>query len=54
MLAFWGSQLAGLVAVPVNTRFTEAEVASSLRLRRHLRFRPGEALPDGDPVASRT
>ncbi len=27
VLAFWGVQLAGAVAVPVNTRFKEAEVA---------------------------
>ena len=26
VLAFWGAQLAGLVTVPVNTRFTEPEV----------------------------
>ena len=26
VLAFWGAQLAGVVAVPVNTRFTESEV----------------------------
>ena len=26
VLAFWGTQLAGVVAVPVNTRFKEAEV----------------------------
>ena len=29
VLAFWGAQLAGVVAVPVNTRFTEAEVDTS-------------------------
>ena len=26
VLAFWGAQLAGVVAVPVNTRFKEPEV----------------------------
>ncbi len=26
VLAFWGVQLAGMVAVPVNTRFAESEV----------------------------
>ena len=51
MLAFWGAQLAGLVTVPVNTRFTEPEVdyvVVGLR-RRHV-FTPGAALPDGEPL----
>jgi acyl-CoA synthetase (AMP-forming)/AMP-acid ligase II len=51
VLAFWGAQLAGAVAVPVNTRFAEAEVdyvISDSGARRV--FRPGDALPDGDAV----
>ena len=53
VLAFWGAQLAGVVAVPVNTRFTEPEVAYvvSDSGARHV-FTPGAALPDGDPVVT--
>jgi acyl-CoA synthetase (AMP-forming)/AMP-acid ligase II len=52
VLAFWGAQLAGLVAVPVNTRFTESEVDYVVNNSgaAHV-FRPGEPLPDGDPLA---
>jgi len=52
VLAFWGAQLAGVVAVPVNTRFTEAEVEYVVTNSgaTHV-FRPGEPLPDGEPVA---
>jgi acyl-CoA synthetase (AMP-forming)/AMP-acid ligase II len=51
VLAFWGAQLAGVVAVPVNTRFKEPEVeyVVSDSGARHV-FRPSDALPDGDPV----
>jgi acyl-CoA synthetase (AMP-forming)/AMP-acid ligase II len=51
VLAFWGAQLAGVVAVPVNTRFKEPEVqyVVSDSGARHV-FRPGESLPDGDPL----
>jgi acyl-CoA synthetase (AMP-forming)/AMP-acid ligase II len=51
VLAFWGTQLAGAVAVPVNTRFSEPEVeyVISDSGARHV-FQPGDALPDGDPV----
>ncbi len=51
VLAFWGAQLAGVVAVPVNTRFKEPEVEYVVNDSgaRHV-FRPGEALPDGEPV----
>jgi long-chain acyl-CoA synthetase len=51
VLAFWGAQLAGLVAVPVNTRFTEPEVDYVVTNSgaAHV-FRPGEPLPDGEPV----
>jgi long-chain acyl-CoA synthetase len=51
VLAFWGSQLAGLVAVPVSTRFTESEVDYVVTNSgaAHV-FRPGDPLPDGEPV----
>jgi len=51
VLAFWGAQLAGAVAVPVNTRFKEPEVeyVVSDSGARHV-FRPGDALPDGEPT----
>ncbi len=51
VLAFWGAQLAGVVAVPVNTRFKEPEVeyVVSDSGARHV-FEPGHALPDGEPV----
>jgi long-chain acyl-CoA synthetase len=51
VLAFWGAQLAGAIAVPVNTRFKEPEVeyVVSDSGSRHV-FRPGEPLPDGNPV----
>jgi long-chain acyl-CoA synthetase len=50
VLAFFGSQLAGAVVVPVNTRFAEPEVAyvvddSGARFT----FVAGAQLPDGDP-----
>jgi acyl-CoA synthetase (AMP-forming)/AMP-acid ligase II len=51
VLAFWGAQLAGVVTVPVNTRFTQPEVEYVVTNSgaSHV-FRPGEALPDGEPV----
>jgi acyl-CoA synthetase (AMP-forming)/AMP-acid ligase II len=52
VLAFWGAQLAGLVAVPVNTRFTQPEVSYVVTNSGAVYvFRPGEQLPDGEPVA---
>lgn len=50
--AFWGVQLAGVVAVPVNTRFAEPEVeyVISDSGAAHV-FRPGSVLPDGEPSA---
>ena len=47
------SQLLGAVAVPVNTRFTDDEVAYVVqRLRRDVRrSRPTPPLPDGEPLA---
>ncbi len=51
VLAFWGAQLAGMVAVPVNTRFKEPEVeyVISDSGARHV-FGPDVALPDGEPT----
>ncbi|MDQ6607018.1 MAG: AMP-binding protein [Actinomycetota bacterium] len=51
VLAFWGAQLAGVVAVPVNTRFTDSEVdyVVSDSGAGHV-FMPDDALPDGDPL----
>jgi acyl-CoA synthetase (AMP-forming)/AMP-acid ligase II len=51
VLAFWGAQLAGVVAVPVNTRFTETEVnyVVSDSGAAHV-FKPGAALPEGGPL----
>jgi long-chain acyl-CoA synthetase len=53
VLAFWGAQLAGMVAVPVNTRFKEAEVEYVVTDSgaAHV-FKPGDALPDGEPLAT--
>jgi acyl-CoA synthetase (AMP-forming)/AMP-acid ligase II len=51
VLAFWGAELAGLVAVPVNTRFKEPEVEYVITDSgaAHV-FGPGGELPDGEPV----
>jgi long-chain acyl-CoA synthetase len=53
VLAFWGAQLAGVVAVPVNTRFKEPEVdyVVSDSGAAHV-FKPGAALPEGDPLVT--
>ena len=53
VLAFWGAQLAGLVTVPVNTRFTESEVEYVVQDSgaAHV-FAPGAALPDGEPLVT--
>lgn len=49
-LAFFGVQLAGAVAVPVNTRFTESEAAYVLDdSGARFSFRPGATLPQGAP-----
>jgi len=51
-LAFFGVQMAGAVAVPVNTRLTEDEVAYLLEdSGASYSFEPARALPDGDPLA---
>ncbi len=50
--AFWGIQMCGVIAVPVNTRFAEPEVEYVINdSGSRFSFRPGEALPDGDPFA---
>jgi len=53
VLAFWGAQLAGAVAVPVNTRFKEPEVeyVVSDSGAAHV-FTPGEPLPGGEPTVT--
>ena len=49
-LAFFGAQMAGAIAVPVNTRFSEAEVEYVVTdSGSRLSFLPGEKLPDGEP-----
>jgi long-chain acyl-CoA synthetase len=52
VLAFFGVQLLGAVVVPVNTRFTEEEVAYVVEdSGSSYTFEPGTALPDGEPVS---
>ncbi len=51
VLAFFGIQLLGAVAVPVNTRFTEDEVAYVVEdSGAAFTFAPGAPLPDGSPI----
>jgi acyl-CoA synthetase (AMP-forming)/AMP-acid ligase II len=48
--AFWGIQMVGAVAVPVNTRFTESEVEYVISdSGASYVFEPGAAMPDGEP-----
>ncbi|MEK6320632.1 MAG: AMP-binding protein [Acidobacteriota bacterium] len=50
-LAFFGVQMAGAVAVPVNTRFSEAEVDYVVTdSGSRFSFLTGQPLPDGDPL----
>jgi len=52
VLAFLGTQLAGAVAVPVNTRFAQPEIDYVLADSGSTAvLRPGEPLPEGQPVA---
>ncbi|MBC3189790.1 AMP-binding protein [Pseudonocardia sp. C8] len=52
VLGFLGTQLAGGVAVPVNTRFAEPEIDYVLSdSGATVVLRPGEPLPDGEPHA---
>jgi len=51
-LAFFGIQLAGAIAVPVNTRFSESEVDYVIQdSGSKFTFLPGAALPDGSAYA---
>jgi len=51
-LAFFGTLMAGAVVVPVNTRFSESEVAYVISdSGSSFTFLPGQPLPDGDPFA---
>jgi acyl-CoA synthetase (AMP-forming)/AMP-acid ligase II len=50
-VAFWGIQMAGAVVVPVNTRFTEAEVEYVITdSGSKFSFLPGQPLPQGDSL----
>ncbi|MFF2084446.1 class I adenylate-forming enzyme family protein [Nocardia sp. NPDC058176] len=50
VVGFLGTVLAGAVAVPVNTRFAEPEIAYVLEdSTATFTLRPGVALPQGDP-----
>lgn len=49
VLAFWGCHLAGVAAVPVNTRFAQAEQDYVIEdSGASYVFKPGAALPDGE------
>jgi long-chain acyl-CoA synthetase len=51
VLAFWGAELLGAAAVPVNTRFTDDEAAYVIRdSGAAFTFIPGADLPDDEPV----
>jgi len=51
VLTFFGVQLLGGVVVPVNTRFTEEEVAYVVEdSGAAFTFAPGAPLPDGEPL----
>jgi acyl-CoA synthetase (AMP-forming)/AMP-acid ligase II len=51
VLGFFGTLMAGAVAVPVNTRFKDSEVAYVVEdSGAALTFEPGGTLPDGEPV----
>jgi acyl-CoA synthetase (AMP-forming)/AMP-acid ligase II len=52
VLGFFGIQLAGAVAVPVNTRFTESEVDYVVNdCGPRVVLAPGSQLPQGEPFA---
>ena len=51
-VAFFGAQLAGAIAVPVNTRFSEPEVAYVVQdSGSKFVCMPGEPLPEASPIA---
>jgi long-chain acyl-CoA synthetase len=50
-LGFWGTLMAGAVVVPVNSRFSDAEVDYVVGdSGAAFVFQPDSALPDGDPL----
>src|ERR1044071_4223354 len=50
VLAFFGTEMVGAVAVPVNTRFSESEVDYVVKdSGARFVFLPGAALPDDEP-----
>ena len=50
---FWGTLLSGATVVPVNTRFTDEEAAYVVEdAGARWVLRPGEQLPDGDPLVT--
>jgi long-chain acyl-CoA synthetase len=50
-VTFFGIQMAGAVAVPVNTRFTDSEVEYVVKdSGSKYAFLPGQALPEGDSL----
>src|SRR3984957_3779691 len=52
-LAFFGIQLAGAIAVPVNTRFSSSEVEYVVKdSDANFVFLPNQPLPDGPPIAA--
>ena len=52
-VAFWGSLMAGAIAVPVNTRFSEPEVEYVITdSGSRFVFLPGQPLPCGDPFVA--
>src|SRR5580700_8249678 len=54
-VAFWGIQLAGAIAVPVNTRFSEAEVEYVINdSGSKFVFMPGVSLGDALPALSKS
>ncbi|MBZ5611704.1 MAG: AMP-binding protein [Acidobacteriia bacterium] len=49
-VAFWGALMSGAIVVPVNTRFSEAEVEYVITdSGSRCVFLPGQPLPSGDP-----
>ncbi|HYK16761.1 MAG TPA: AMP-binding protein [Bryobacteraceae bacterium] len=49
-VAFWGTLMSGAIVVPVNTRFSEAEVEYVITdSGSRFVFLPGQPLPDGHP-----
>ena len=52
-VAFWAIQMAGAIAVPVNTRFTEAEAEYVVKdsCSKYI-FQPGQELPQGESLVA--